>query len=277
MISDRIISRFYGEPQNLTSEAWYAFHGRVMAQEPFQLPKQPLAKRPTEDRYGDPIDQMEIVNGVARIPIKGSMLMKGATPSDKWFLGWTAYEDIDEDLDQAVAAGVRRIVLDIDSPGGSVLGNYETAAKIAEIARGPGRRIPVEAYVSGICCSAAYFLASAANTIIAPPSAIVGSIGTMWETRNVAQALKQLGIEVNVFTSGIYKGMGHPAKPLTEEQEAFAKERVRMMAQEFKSFVTQFRPIRAEAMEGQTFTGRQALQEQLIDATTTGSIRDWLS
>ena len=266
MKSARLIQTVYGKPWNATIESWYALHQKVCSQAaPEMAPTSPLPLRPKFNLDGDPIAEMTIDGeGTATIPIIGT-LAAGATPSEKFIYSLVAYEDIQADIAAARAAGAKGLRLLIDSPGGTVQGNYETAAAVADAAE----EIPVIAQVIGMCCSAAYFIASGASAIIAPPSSIVGSIGTIYETQNVSEMLKNIGIEVNVFASGPFKGMGNVNKPLTDEQSTWIKSHVDYLATEFKSFVLQHRPnIQPSDMQGQYFTGKQAFAKGLIDATT---------
>lgn len=113
-------------------------------------------------------------NGVAIIPIQGVI-----TPHFDLFtllMGGTAFDRLAHDLQIAVAdADVKAILLDIDSPGGVATGTSEMAEMIHKIAADK----PVWAYVGRTCCSAAYWLASATNKIVAHKSAMLGSIGVV--------------------------------------------------------------------------------------------------
>ena len=268
-----ILEKVYGEPWNITPAGWYSIHQLVyskLLKNPNGLAefgtKHPEARRPKSDFYGDPIDQMRIQNGVAIVPIKGS-LVKGAGMIDKC-CGATSHEDIQEDLDNIIGAGVKKAVLDIGSPGGMVMGTKEVADKVAQMT---ASGIRIIAYTEGLMCSAAYEIAAGASEIYATGSATVGSIGTIWEFQNVSAALEAAGIEYNIFTSGKYKGTGHPAKELTPDQKEWIQAHVDMLANEFKSHVTSHRPaVKKETMQGQIFTGNQASENGLIDATVSG-------
>lgn len=113
-------------------------------------------------------------NGVAIIPVQGVI-----TPHFDLFtmlMGGTAFDRLAHDLQIAVAdADVKAILLDVDSPGGVAVGTSEMAELIHKIAADK----PVWAYVGRTCCSAAYWLASAANKIVAHKSAMIGSIGVV--------------------------------------------------------------------------------------------------
>ena len=150
---------------------------------------------------------------------------------------------------------ISAVFLDIDSPGGTVAGTPELAAIVASI----NERKPVYAFSSGLMASAAYWIASQARAIYATPSAQVGSIGVVQAVIDDTAALDAEGIKVEVFTVGKYKAMGAPGTPLTDDQRELIRSNIAEIAQEFHTAVlARGRSIPAEAMEGQTFSGRQA-------------------
>ena len=120
-------------------------------------------------------------------------------------------------------------------------------------------RKPVYAFSSGLMCSAAYWIASQARAIYATPSAQVGSIGVVQAVIDDTASLDAEGIKVEVFSVGKYKAMGAPGTPLTDDQRALIQSNLAEIAGDFhKAVLARGRSIPAEAMEGQTFSGRQA-------------------
>ena len=155
---------------------------------------------------------------------------------------------------------IKAVFLDIDSPGGTVAGTPELAATVASI----NERKPVYAFSSGLMASAAYWIASQARAIYATPSAQVGSIGVVQAVIDDSAALDAEGIKVEVFAVGKYKAMGAPGTPLTDDQRDLIRSNLAEIAQEFHAAVlARGRSIPAEAMEGQTFSGRQAQRVNL--------------
>ena len=150
---------------------------------------------------------------------------------------------------------IKAVFLDIDSPGGTVAGTPELAATVASI----NAQKPVYAFSSGLMCSAAYWIASQARAIYATPSARVGSIGVVQAVIDDTAALDAKGIKVEVFAVGKYKAMGAPGTPLTDDQRELINSNLAETAGEFHAAVlARGRSIPPEAMEGQTFSGRQA-------------------
>lgn len=272
-----VIEALYGHPWAAKPEAWYAAHNVFMRHLSGDLaaPTVPGAARPAKDWLGEPLEQMTIENGIARIPIKG-VLIKGAGLLEKT-CGVVSHEDIHEDLDKAESHKLRGIVLDINSPGGTVQGTPELASRLARIQESG---IPVFAFTDTLMASAAYYLAAGATAIFASPSAIVGSIGVIWETYNVVESLKARGIEVNVFTSGPFKATGHPYTKVSDEQREWMQSHVDMLAEEFKKHVRTYRgEVEEETMQGQIFTGAEALRSHLVngEARTIGEVVAMLS
>ena len=113
-------------------------------------------------------------------------------------------------------------------------------------------------------CSAAYWVASQARAIYATPSAQVGSIGVVQAVIDNSAALDKAGIKVEVFSVGKYKAMGAPGTPLTDDQRELISSNLAEIAGEFHAAVlARGRAIPAEAMEGQTFSGKQAQRHNL--------------
>jgi ClpP class serine protease len=112
--------------------------------------------------------------------------------------------------------------------------------------------------------SAAYWIASQARAIYATPSAQVGSIGVVQAVVDDSVALDKEGIKVEVFSVGKYKAMGAPGNPLTNDQRELIQSNLAEIAGEFHAAVlAKGRAIPPDAMEGQTFSGRQAQRYNL--------------
>jgi signal peptide peptidase SppA len=260
-----VVQALYGYPWAAKPDAWHTAHSVFMRHLGGELPAPatlPAGKRPEKDLFGEPLQQMIVRNGVAIIPVRG-VLIKGAGLLEK-SCGVVSHEDIHDDLTAAMEQGVRGILLDIDSPGGTVLGTPELAARIAAINRGD---VTVRAFTDSLMASAAYYLAAGSAEIYAAPSATVGSVGVIWETYNVVEALKERGIEPTVFTSGPFKGTGHPWTKLSEDQRAWMQSEVDKQAAQFKEHIWSHRDIAEQHLQGQTFTGSEAEQLGLTNGS----------
>lgn len=164
-------------------------------------------------------------------------------------------------------ADVRALIVEIDSPGGTVVGGeslYRELRKVAE-------RKPVVAVMSELAASGGYMVAIAADHIVAREGTITGSIGVILQTTDVTGLLQKIGVSAEAIKSAPLKAVPSPFEPLTEEARAATKRLVDDMFDMFVSMVAERRKFdRARALtvaDGRVFTGRQALALGLIDAT----------
>jgi signal peptide peptidase SppA len=209
------------------------------------------------------------VGSVAVIPIRGFLTQKPSLFS--MLFGGTSYEGVAADVEAAAAdASVGAIVLDVDSPGGSVQGNAEAAERIRAV-RGSK---PIFAVANPFATSAAYFLASQADEVIGLPTSLTGSIGVIMEHVDMSEALAKEGVKVTVLTYGKNKAMGHPAQPLGDEALATIQARLDYFGRMFEAGVAKGRGISVEAVrkdfgEGAYFTADEALRRGIIDRIDT--------
>lgn len=221
----------------------------------------------TAQKAGDAADsgayEYERENGVAVIPVHGVIGHK-VSPVAK-MLGAVDALDIMAAIE--LAAGddeVATIVLDIDSPGGTVGGVPELAETVEAVQQSGGKRI--YAYTDSQMASAAYWLAAGANGIFAAPSAEVGSVGVYLPVLDTSRALAEQGLEVEIFKSGKYKAAGFPGVALDEEVREHLQAEVMETYGEFAGFVKKYRAgLDEEHLQGQTFTGRRAAEIGMID------------
>jgi signal peptide peptidase SppA len=199
-----------------------------------------------------------VQNGVGVIPVVG-VIGKNLSPLEK-MMGAVDVADLSDAVD-AFAANpeVEKVAFQISSPGGTVTGVEELANKI----RGLGK--PTLAYTDSEMASAAYWLGSAADRVVSSPSATVGSVGVYIAIPDYSAAAEMAGIKMVVIKSGKFKGAGIEGTTLDEGQMANLQESVDEIHSEFKAAVLMKRKmVKAEAMEGQTFSGKQAAAQGLV-------------
>lgn len=134
--------------------------------------------------------------------------------------GGTSTERFTAQFRQAAAdPNVKAIILNIDSPGGSVYGVPELAGVIrSEAAKGEK---PVIAQVNSLAASAAYWIASAANEIVVTPSGEVGSIGVYTVHEDVSKMLVAMGVTPTIVRAGKYKIEDNPWQPLSDDARTY--------------------------------------------------------
>lgn len=170
--------------------------------------------------------------------------------------------------------GIQRIVLDIHSPGGSVVGVHETWTRIKQMQETDKE---VHAYVNAMACSAGYYLASAADKISAAPSAIVGSIGVYLAVLDASKWMELEGLNLQMIKAGKWKDTGSQHRPLSEEETTKLQGEVDAMHQQFKAAVTENRDIAPASMEGQWMTGKQGHEEGLVDELTLATLDEFVA
>jgi signal peptide peptidase SppA len=199
-----------------------------------------------------------VVDGVGIVPIVG-VIGKGLSPLEK-MMGAVDVNDVSAAID-AFAANpeVEKIALQISSPGGTVTGVEELANKVRNLSK------PTLAYTDSEMASAAYWIASAADRVLSSRSASVGSIGVYMAIPDYSEAAKMQGIKMVVIKSGKFKGAGIEGTSLDEGQMSNLQEGVDTIHAEFKEAVNMKRKmVKAEAMEGQVFSGKQAAAQGLV-------------
>src|SRR5436853_141549 len=162
---------------------------------------------------------------------------------------------------------VKAILLNIDSPGGGVAASQEIYAEIKRLREKKDK--VVVAYLSSTGASGAYYVACAANKIVANPGTIVGSIGVIAEWVNYADLLQWAKLKEIVFKTGEFKDTGSATRALTEHERKYLQGLIDDMYVQFVEAVASGRKldlqeVRAMA-DGRVFTGRNAKERKLID------------
>jgi len=165
---------------------------------------------------------------------------------------------------------VKAIVLDIDSPGGTVYGIPELAA---EMLASRGIK-PIIAQVNSVAASAAYWLASSADEVVITPSGQAGSIGVYSIHKDISEMLKMEGIKETLIYAGKYKVEGNEFEPLGEEARDFMQQRVDSRLQDFIAAVAEGRGVEKSVVateygEGRVFTAKECLKRGMVDRIAT--------
>lgn len=176
-------------------------------------------------------------------------------------------DDIVERLDMAREDdAIKAVVLRMNSPGGSAAASQEIADAVTRL-RKSGKVVVVS--MSDVAASGAYWIACRADTIVANPATITGSIGVILETVQVQELYGKLGISNEVFKSGPHKDMGSPTRPVTEQERAIFQGMVDDIYHQFVDVVAQGRDLSRERVlqlaDGRIYTGRQAEGLGLVD------------
>ena len=207
---------------------------------------------------------------VGVVPLRG-VVGKSLAPIDR-MTGAVDLDDFFNDLDEMENDDeVEVILVDISSPGGTVTGVEEAAARLAR------SRKPTVAFTDTEAASAAYWIGSAADRFVATSSATVGSIGVYMAIPDLSKAYEAAGVEMQVVKAGKLKGAGIEGTRLSDEQRADLQAQVDELHADFKAAVRgKRRLVREEDMEGQVFSGKVAARKGLVTGLT-GSFRDLIA
>lgn len=157
--------------------------------------------------------------------------------------------------------GISKVVMDWDSPGGTITGIPEAYDALVKM----GRKKTLVSYTETMQCSGAEYLASAATSKYAAASATVANIGVYNLILDRTEQLANDGIKVNAISAGKNKLMGASFQPLSDEHRAMLQDRVDAIYKDFKSAVTRGRKVDQSAMDGQAMTGAEGVTAGLID------------
>lgn len=228
-----------------------------------------------EARIGGPIQPRArgyaVENGAAILPVHG-VIAKRMNLLTR-ISGGASTELIGQDFREALADDqVERIILDIDSPGGSIDGIAELAREVYE-ARGIK---PITALASSMMASGAYYIGSAADrVVISGPMTQVGSIGVIATHEDVSRMYENAGVTVTHITAGRYKDVGTPYRRLTAQDKEVIQSAVDHLYTVFLEAVALHRGLDGPQQahdrmgDGRMFIGRQALEAGLADGVAT--------
>ena len=167
------------------------------------------------------------------------------------------------------------IVLDIDSPGGGVAASQEMYEEIGK-AKEKGKKIV--ASMRSVAASGGYYIACAAETILANPGTITGSIGVIFEFPVIEGLLKKVGVRFEVVKSGELKDVGSMWRDMSPQERKMIQDLINDTYDQFVDVIVKERELGRKKVlnlaDGRVFTGRMAKELKLIDEL--GNLEDAL-
>lgn len=219
--------------------------------------------------YGsnDSRNQIDVVNGVAIIPVHGPLSKRSGIFDD--FFGFTSYELLSEQLQEALDdSDVNSILLDIDSPGGEVAGLFDLCDEIYA-----ARKIkPVWASANEEAYSAAYAIASSAEKLFVTRTGGVGSIGVIASSIDQSLFDQKLGVKITTIYAGARKNDFNPHEPVTSEAVKVLQTEVNRLYEMFIKLVARNRKVAAadiRSTEAGLFFGSDSVTAGLADDIIT--------
>lgn len=162
---------------------------------------------------------------------------------------------------------IKAIVININSPGGSVGPSQEIFSEIKR-AREETKK-PIMCVSTGIMASGAYYSAVACDKIVVAPGALVGSIGVIMEFANLEKLYDWAKISRYTITSGKYKDSGAEFRPMRDDEKALFQNMITEVYQQFRTTVKEARKLDDSVMDqyadGRVFTGTTAVKMGFAD------------
>lgn len=163
------------------------------------------------------------------------------------------------------------LIVRINSPGGSVAASDTIYHEIMDFRK--RKKVPVYAFIMELGASGAYYVASAADRIVASPTAITGSIGVIAMKFSVEGLFAKIGVSEETYKSGAKKDFWSPFRPSTEEEKKMLQgiidglfDRFIAVVHDNRQKLLTEREVRTLA-DGRIFTAEEALRAKLIDGT----------
>jgi len=162
--------------------------------------------------------------------------------------------------------GVRGILLRIDSPGGAVAPAQEIYSEIMKLR---ADHKTVYASMGTVAASGGYYIACAADYVLANPGTLTGSIAAVMAFSNIEELTNKIGVKPVIIKSGKYKDVGSPLRAMNPEERKLLQNVVDDVHQQFVQAVAKGRGLSVsevkEIADGRIMTGQQALKLKLID------------
>jgi len=163
---------------------------------------------------------------------------------------------------------VRALVVRLNTPGGTVTASdiiYRELMLFRE-----RTKIPIVAVMMDIAASGGYYIALAADTIVAHPTTVTGSIGTIMVTANVEGLMQKIGVTANTIKSAEHKDMGSPFRTLTADERRIFQSVIDELQRQFVAKVVERRRLADDVArtlaDGRIYTAPQALTHRLVDS-----------
>lgn len=222
------------------------------------------------EEYAEDEDVYPNINGNALINVEGVLSKKANLFTS--FSGGTSMQMLKSHIDVALQdPNVNRIVLLVDSPGGTVDGT-ETLSNYIYNSRGQKEII---AFADGFMASGALWIGTSASKVyVADRTTMVGSLGVIQVVTDRSQQNEDMGVKVKEIFAGKYKTAGSPNKPLSKDDEAYIQAEVDYVYRIFAETVARNRGATVEDVlenmaDGKIFLGQEAVEVGLADKIVT--------
>jgi protease IV len=202
---------------------------------------------------------------VAMVPIRNTLVEGRSAPDGST----TGGEDVVRMLDaiREDAKSWDAVILELDTPGGSVIASEEITAALRRISK--ETKLPVLAWMRGTAASAGYYVAAPTDRIVASANTFTGSIGVILQYFVVEELAEKVGVEAVTVKSGQLKDLGNPFRKTTEQERELFQTVIDQAYEQFVGVVAKGRSMSRskvrELADGRIYTGAQAKELGLVD------------
>jgi len=191
---------------------------------------------------------------VQLIPVRGEISVFGQASSER--IVSQIYDANDDPMTKA-------IIIEINSPGGTVVASEEIANAIEAIDK------PVVAWMREVAASGGYWIASSADKIVADPATLTGSLGVSSSYLQFADLMDEYGVTYERVVSGKYKDTGSPYVDLSSDGRALLQGKVNKVREMFVAHISRTRNMSWAEVDalatGEIFLGVEAKENGLVD------------
>lgn len=160
---------------------------------------------------------------------------------------------------------VKALVIRLETPGGGVAACQEIYEELNKVRE----KKKVVASMGGVTASGGYYIACAADKIIANPGTVTGSIGVVMHISNLEELFKKVGLKFEVIKSGAHKDIGSPSRTMTPAERALLQRVINDVHNQFIEVIVKERDLDKRKVrslaDGRIFTGKQAKKLGLVD------------
>jgi protease-4 len=198
-----------------------------------------------------PVPELSFGDKIGVVPVEGPIL--------------DSHDVIDQIARFRKELSIKAIIIRIDSPGGGVGPSQEIYQEILRTSQ----EKKVVASLGGVAASGGYYIASAADRIVANPGTLTGSIGVLMQFLSFEELLGKIGIHLEVLKSGEFKDTGSPHRELTQKEKDLLQTLIADIQRQFVEAVARGRHLSSESVwkiaDGRILSGAQAKELGLVD------------
>ena len=220
----------------------------------------------TPETYEEEYVSGEGLDKIAVIPVEG--IISAADSGVAETVATTTPAGMRDALLQAEEdENVKAVILEIDSPGGGVTASERMYQDILDFKESSGK--PVLASMGATAASGGYYIATAADGILAGETTLTGSLGVILQLPNFTETADKIGFKQNIVKSGEFKDMGSSFRDITPQEREIFQEIVDENYDEFVEVIVEGRDLPEERVrelaDGRIYSGKQAEELDLVD------------